>query len=87
MSDVSIAALKARLSHYVRLARRGRTVTVTSRDIPVARLGPLEEKRGVLVIHEPEPGTPPPSKVRLPPPLPTKRDIVEILLEERQSHR
>ena len=87
MSSVSIADLKARLSHYVRLARLGRIVTVTNRDIPVARLVPLEEKRDVLVIHRPEPGTPPPGKVKLPPPLKTKRDIVEILLEERQGHR
>jgi len=87
MSNVSIADLKARLSHYVGLARRGRMVTVTNRDIPVARLVPLEEKRGVLVIHRPEPGTPAPASVKLPRPLKTKRDIVEILLEERQSHR
>ena len=87
MSSVSIADLKARLSHYVRLARRGRTVTVTNRDIPVARLVPLEESRDVLVIHRPEAGAPPPGRVKLPPPLKTKRDIVEILLEERQSQR
>jgi len=87
MSSVSIANLKARLSHYVGLARRGRMVTVTNRDIPVARLVPLEEKRDVLVMHRPEPGTPAPGKVKLPPPLKTKRDIVELLLEERQSHR
>jgi prevent-host-death family protein len=87
MSTVSIADLKARLSHYVRLARRGRIVTVTNRDFPVARLGPLEEKRDALVIHRPAPGTPPPGRVKLPPPLKTKRDIVEILMEERQSHR
>ncbi|HSB62528.1 MAG TPA: type II toxin-antitoxin system prevent-host-death family antitoxin [Thermoanaerobaculia bacterium] len=87
MSSVSIADLKARLSHYVRLVRRGRTVTVTNREIPVARLVPLEEKRELLVVHRPEPGAPPPGKVKLPPPLKTKRDIVEVLLEERQSHR
>jgi prevent-host-death family protein len=87
MSSVSIADLKARLSHYVGLARRGRMVTVTNRDIPVARLVPLEGKRGVLVIRRPEPGSPAPARVKLPPPLKTRRDIVEILLEERQSHR
>jgi prevent-host-death family protein len=87
MSSVSIADLKARLSHYVGLARRGRMVTVTNRDIPVARLVPLEEKRDVLVVHRPAPGTPPPGKVKLPPLLKTKRDIVDLLLEERQSHR
>ena len=87
MSNVSIADLKARLSHYVGLARRGRMVTVTNRDIPVARLVPMDEKRDVLVIHRPDPGAPAPGKVKLPPLLRTKRDIVEILLEERQSHR
>ncbi|MBK9063384.1 MAG: type II toxin-antitoxin system prevent-host-death family antitoxin [Acidobacteria bacterium] len=87
MSSVSIADLKARLSHYVSLARRGRMVTVTNRDIPVARLVPLEEKRAALVAHRPAPGTPAPGKVKLPPPLKTKRDIVDLLLEERQSHR
>jgi prevent-host-death family protein len=87
MSSVSIADLKARLSHYVGLARRGKVVTVTNRDIPVARLVPLEQKRGVLVTQRPAPGTPPPDKVKLPPPLKTKRDIVDLLLEERQNHR
>ena len=87
MSNVSIADLKARLSHYVGLARRGKMVTVTNRDIPVARLVPLEEKRDVLVTHRPAPGTPAPGKVKLPPRLKTRRDIVELLLEERQSHR
>ncbi len=87
MSSVSIADLKARLSHYVSLARRGRTVTVTNRDIPVARLVPLEEKGDVLVIHRPDPAAPPPAKVKLPPALKTKRDVVEILLEERQGTR
>ncbi|MEO8053773.1 MAG: type II toxin-antitoxin system prevent-host-death family antitoxin [Acidobacteriota bacterium] len=87
MGSVSIADLKARLSHYVGLARRGKMVTVTNRDIPVARLVPLEEKRNLLVTHRPAPGTPAPAKVKLPPPLKTKRDIVDLLLEERQSHR
>lgn len=87
MSSVSIADLKARLSHYVSLARRGRVVTVTNRDIPVARLVPLEEKRAALVIHRPGPGAPAPANVKLPPLLKTKRDIVEVLLQERQSHR
>jgi prevent-host-death family protein len=87
MSQVSIADLKARLSHYVRIARSGRTVTVLNRDIPVARLVPVEKKAAGLVVHPPKPGSPPPGKVKLPPRLRTKRDIVELLLEERQGHR
>ncbi|HUF12977.1 MAG TPA: type II toxin-antitoxin system prevent-host-death family antitoxin, partial [Longimicrobiales bacterium] len=37
----SIAQLKARLSHYLRLVRRGDRVTVTHRGRPVATLGPV----------------------------------------------
>jgi prevent-host-death family protein len=87
MRDVSIADLKARLSHFVRIARSGRTVTVLNRDVPVARLVPLEEEPAGLVIRPPKPGSPPPGKVKLPPRLRTKRDILELLLEERQGHR
>lgn len=87
MSAVSIADLKARLSHYVRMARSGRAVTVLNRDVPVARLVPVEDKPAGLVVRPPKPGSPPPGRVKLPPRLRTKRDIVEILLEERQSRR
>jgi antitoxin (DNA-binding transcriptional repressor) of toxin-antitoxin stability system len=42
MDDVSVAELKARLSHYLREVREGRSFTVLSRDIPVATLGPCQ---------------------------------------------
>ena len=42
MSRVTVAELKARLSHYLREVRAGKSFTVTSRDIPVATLGPWE---------------------------------------------
>src|SRR5690242_88204 len=38
--DVSVRELKARLSHYLKLAAYGERVTVTSRGRPVARLLP-----------------------------------------------
>lgn len=40
MDTVSVAELKARLSHYLREVREGAAFTVLSRDIPVATLGP-----------------------------------------------
>ena len=40
MDTVSVAELKAKLSHYLREVREGRSFTVLSRDIPVATLGP-----------------------------------------------
>ena len=42
---MSIAELKARLSHYLRRVRRGETLTVTDRGRAVASLGPVEGMR------------------------------------------
>ena len=42
MDTVTVAELKARLSHYLREVREGRSFTVLSRDIPVATLGPYD---------------------------------------------
>jgi prevent-host-death family protein len=36
--EASVRELKARLSHYLKLAARGEPITVTSRGRPVARL-------------------------------------------------
>jgi prevent-host-death family protein len=38
MQEVNISELKARLSHYVRLAENGEEVVVKDRERPVARL-------------------------------------------------
>ena len=39
MERVTVAELKARLSHYLREVRAGKSFTVTSRDIPIAKPG------------------------------------------------
>jgi prevent-host-death family protein len=41
MKAVKIAELKNRLSHYLRLVRRGQAILVLDRDQPVARLEPI----------------------------------------------
>jgi len=38
MRVVSVSELKARLSHYLRLAKRGAEVQVLERGVPIARL-------------------------------------------------
>jgi prevent-host-death family protein len=43
MQEVNISELKARLSHYVRLAENGEEVLVKDRDRPVARLVSVSE--------------------------------------------
>jgi prevent-host-death family protein len=88
MTTAGIADLKARLSHYLRGVRRGGQVVVLDRDTPVARIVPYAatEGRG-LMIRRPDPKAPPPGKVALPSPLDLDRDVVELLLVERQGDR
>jgi prevent-host-death family protein len=86
MKQVRIAELKARLSEYLRAVRRGETIAVLDRETPVAQIVPVREWHA-LRIRKPAPGTPPPNRVPLPKPLKINVDVVQLLLEERQSHR
>lgn len=86
MKQVRIAELKARLSEYLRAVRRGETIAVLDRETPVAQIVPVRD-RVTLRIRKPPPGTPPPNRVPLPKPLKIDIDVVQLLLEERQSHR
>jgi antitoxin (DNA-binding transcriptional repressor) of toxin-antitoxin stability system len=86
MKSVRIAELKARLSEYLRAVRNGETIAVLDRETLVAQIVPARE-RVTLRIRRPAAGTPPPSRVRLPKPLKLNIDVVDLLLEERQSHR
>jgi hypothetical protein len=52
----------------------------------VARLVPYDDG-SPLVIRRPLPGAPRLRDVSLPPPLEIERDVVELLLEERQGER
>ena len=40
-SLVSIRELKARLSHYLRLTRKGESVVITDRGVPIGRIVPI----------------------------------------------
>ena len=86
MKQVRIAELKSRLSEYLRAVRRGETIAVLDRETPVAQIVPVRD-RAALSVRKPAPGTPAPNRVRLPKPGKLKIDVVELLLEERQSHR
>lgn len=83
MTTVKIAELKSRLSAYLRRVRRGQTITVLDRDTPVARLEPIGGAASRLIVREPSPGAPRPGDVRLPAPLRLKRDVLELLADER----
>ena len=87
MSTVRIAELKSRLSEHLRKVRRGWSVTVLDRDTPIARLVPYQNDGASLQVRAPAPGAPKLRRVSLPPPLRLKRDVVALLIEERQRER
>jgi prevent-host-death family protein len=83
MERVTVAELKARLSHYLREVRAGKSFTVTSRDIPVATLDPYDpDEVDDLAIIEPSEDPATWGQIDLPP-LKLSRDIQEYLDEVR----
>jgi prevent-host-death family protein len=82
--NVQIAEFKARLSHYLRGVRRGNSITVVSRDTPVARVVPCPGNSGRLSVRGPTRNA---KAVRIPPPLRKRIDSLAALLEERQKGR
>ena len=86
MITVRVAELKAKLSEYLRLVRKGHVVTVLDRTTPIARIVPTESQSGHLPSRKPK-GSASFWKVPRPPPYRGKIDIVDLLLEERQGDR
>lgn len=97
MKSYSVSDAKNRLSALLREVREGRSVTITDRGIPVARLVPPPPTRGVtpqaidlaqrglLVLPERPPNM---DWMRLPWPKARKgASAVAALLEERESGR
>jgi prevent-host-death family protein len=81
---VKVAELKARLSAYVRAARRGHPVTVCDRDTPIARLVPYQPVGEPLTVRQPIRAL---RDVPMPPPLGRRIDSLAALREERQVAR
>lgn len=85
MDRVTVAELKARLSHYLREVRAGKSFTVTSRDIPIATLGPHEpDELDDLEVIEPTEDPTTWGQIDLPP----RRldiDVVRLIREDRDA--
>ena len=87
MYEIKIADLKSRLSEHLRKVRAGRTLTVLERNTPVARIVPWKEGDASFDSRPPLPDAPQLRRVKLPPPLSLRGDILNLLLKERQSDR
>ena len=79
MKSVGIAELKARLSEYLKLVRKGRTLTVLDRETPVARIvpyvaDPIEVRRATHRLRD----------FTLPAPPATPTNSLDVLLEDRR---
>jgi prevent-host-death family protein len=87
MNGVRVADLKSKLSEHLRKVRTGRSVTVLDRNTPIARIVPYEDTSSSLTVRSPLPDAPSLKQLSLPSPLRLRRDIVALLLEERQGER
>jgi prevent-host-death family protein len=86
MKSVRIAELKARLSEHLRAVRRGETIVVLDRETEVAQIVPVRAANA-LRIRKPAATAPAPNRVPLPKRSTSTIDVVQVLLETRQSHR
>ena len=81
---VRVAALKARLSEYLRAVRQGQPVVVYDRDTPVARLVPYLPAGEPISVR---PALRPLHSTPLPPPWGGPISSLDVLLEDRRSGR
>lgn len=86
MKQVRIAELKSKLSEFLRGIQRGESLAVLDRNTAIAHIVPIRG-RTELRLRRPASGTPAPNRVPLPKPAKLKLDVLDLLLEERQSHR
>jgi prevent-host-death family protein len=99
MKTASISEAKNRLSAYIDLVRKGESVLITDRDVPVARLEPLApglpaseeallsnlERKGVIKRAKMLPGK---SFLKGLPPAPRiKGDLLDALIADREEGR
>ena len=95
MKNAMISELRDGLSEYLARVRKGETVVVYDRDVPIARIVPVQpaEKGSEWLIEAERRGIVRPPRVRggakIPRPVKTKKParVLEALLEERRSGR
>lgn len=88
-SLVSIRELKSRLSHYLRLTRKGESVVVTNRGVPIGRIVPMGQDLDQRIAAMRETGLAHWSGIRLGKRKPvaklrTRGSVAQLLVEERE---
>ena len=87
MKSVRIAELKAKLSEHLRDVRRGHSILVLDRDTPIARVVPYSASPQAPPARRPLQRFASLQRVPLPAPLKLDVDVVDVLLQERQTDR
>lgn len=86
MERVTVAELKARLSHYLREVREGRSFTVVSHGVPVATLSPHDPGVAAdLQTVAPDPAAPRLSEPVLGRPASLRIDAVDLIRADRDD--
>ncbi len=93
MKQVSITELKNKLSEYLRLVKKGETIEIVERNVPIARIEGVAragsrrdidvedlERRGILKRPQKKWD---PDFLKNRPPTPCSVDVVKILIEQR----
>ena len=88
-SPVSIRELKSRLSHYLRLTRKGETVVITDRGVPIGRIVPMGQDFGQRMAAMCEAGQAQWSGRKLAPRKPVaklrgKGTLAQLVVEDRE---
>lgn len=88
-SPVSIRELKSRLSHYLRLTRKGESVVITDRGVPIGRIVPMGQDLGQRVSAMCEAGQARWNGRKLPPRKPVaklrrKGTVAQLIVEDRE---
>jgi prevent-host-death family protein len=86
---VSIRELKSRLSHYLRLTRKGESVVITDRGVPIGRIVPMGQDLGQRVAAMCEAGQAQWSGRKLAPRKPVaklrgKGTVAQLVVEDRE---
>jgi prevent-host-death family protein len=81
-----VAEFKAKLSQYLRAVRKGHELTIYDRDQPIARVVPYAAQTP-LAVRQPMVQYANLGDIPMPPPLGLDIDVVDLLLEDRNSGR